>query len=412
MRPRVPVILLTIAAAAGLFFASYSSYDFMQHLDRQVHGIHCSFIPGLDSTDASGSSGCHVTMMSPYSSVLRQTVWGGIPISLGAMGVFGYLLFRGLDVIFNRREADKGLAGYLALAWGLPFATSLVMGYLSLVELDAACKLCIGIYTASTVGFGSALAFWRSAGPDPDAEEQETETGEGFGVSQAIPSFLQGVAFVAIPVVLYVNAVPDYSTYEGACGTLPKPEDPYGVMIALDQNPGGKEAIEVLDPLCPSCRAFEHRLDASGLGEKMNRKAVLFPLDSSCNWMVGSTLHAGACTISEAVLCADARAGEVIDWAFENQEAIRAASEADPTAATKMVTDRFPDLKSCVGSTKVRSRLNKSLRWAVSNQLTVLTPQVYVEGTKLCDEDTDLGMDYALSRLLDGTPPAAQKGGL
>ncbi|MCZ7681664.1 MAG: hypothetical protein M5U28_23860 [Sandaracinaceae bacterium] len=35
----------------------------------------------------------------------------------------------------------------------------------------------------------------------------------------------------------------------------------------------------------------------------------------------------------------------------------------------------------------------------MQNQLPVLTPQVYVGDLRLCDADTDLGMDYALSRL-------------
>jgi hypothetical protein len=54
-----------------------------------------------------------------------------------------------------------------------------------------------------------------------------------------------------------------------------------------------------------------------------------------------------------------------------------------------------------VGSAGVRSKINKSLRWAVSNRLPVLTPQLYVDGVKLCDEDTDLGMDFALSRMIE-----------
>ena len=43
----------------------------------------------------------------------------------------------------------------------------------------------------------------------------------------------------------------------------------------------------------------------------------------------------------------------------------------------------------------------------VSNQLPVLAPQLYVAGVKLCDEDVDLGLSFALSRMLsayrDGT---------
>ena len=45
------------------------------------------------------------------------------------------------------------------------------------------------------------------------------------------------------------------------------------------------------------------------------------------------------------------------------------------------------------------------MRWAVANQLPVMMPQVFVDGVKLCDEDTDLGLDYALKRLLEYQPP-------
>ena len=88
---RAALLVCLLSCVAGLFFAGFSTHDFVQHLDRQVHGIHCSFVPGLSTADVSGTSGCHVTLMSPYSSVLRSHVWGGIPVSLPAMGVFAFL---------------------------------------------------------------------------------------------------------------------------------------------------------------------------------------------------------------------------------------------------------------------------------------------------------------------------------
>ena len=48
----------------------------------------------------------------------------------------------------------------------------------------------------------------------------------------------------------------------------------------------------------------------------------------------------------------------------------------------------------------VRARINKSLRWIVANSLPVLTPQLFVRNQKVPDEDTDLGLDFVLSRVL------------
>ncbi len=56
-RPNRFTMLVVLACLAGAFFASVSTYDFVAHLDRQVHGIHCSFIPGIESTDATGTTG-------------------------------------------------------------------------------------------------------------------------------------------------------------------------------------------------------------------------------------------------------------------------------------------------------------------------------------------------------------------
>jgi hypothetical protein len=286
------------------------------------------------------------------------------------------------------------------------------MAYISLVELGATCKLCVGTYISSVAVFVAAILIWRAAaaprlGEDLGiAGEPMPEAGpeSGSGLAGLAIGFGTLAGFVAVPSLVYLILAPDFTSYIGACGTLPKAEDTYSVMIPLDENAGGKESIEVFDPLCPACKGFEERLAASGLDKQLHRKAVLFPLDATCNYNVGSTLHPGACTISEAVLCADTKADAVIAWSFAHQDEIRTAAAADPAAAEKMVLAQFPDLKSCVGSPAVKTRLNRSLRWAVANKLPVLTPQLYVEGTKLCDEDTDLGMDWALSRLLAQGP--------
>ena len=405
MSPRPFTILFIIAALAGAWFTGFATADFASHLDRQVHDIHCAWAPGLVDDDASASSGCKVTMMSPYSSVLRTLVWGGIPIALPGLATFAFLVFRGLDLFLNRREGDRGAARFLVVASLVPVLTSAVMGYLSIVELGTTCKLCVGTYVSSAACLAFALGAWRSSMAPTMAEDiaigagAETEaSGGGFG--GLFVGFATLGGFVAVPSLVYLILAPDFSNFIGACGSLPAPEDKFGVMIALDENSGVPNAIEVFDPLCPSCKAFEERLEASGLDSQLHRSAVLFPLDQTCNWNVGETLHPGACTISGAILCAEGNADAVIAWAFVNQEAIMAATKADPTAAAAMVSAQFPQVAACLGTPATKIKLTRSLKWAVANHLPVLTPQLYVEGVKLCDEDTDLGMDWALSRLI------------
>jgi uncharacterized membrane protein len=516
-KPHLYTILVLAGAALGLLFAGVSTYDFAQHLDRQVHSVNCSFVPGLAAADA--VSDCHVTMLSHYSSVLREAVWGGLPISLPAMSVFAFLLLFTVELCLTRRQEDPRATAFLALATLLPAAVSIVMAIIAFSRLDAACKLCIGIYFASALCLLGGLCMWRRAeqlrrsgeldhlarAPRATREPREprsrrdprelddSESGEPAwasaasarkpapaapvapavggrtaplfgarppaveeraasqpewsrggaddssarrrdgvddssprrrgGVDDSSPrrparlasawqsapvswgylaaAFGLGVLLVAIPAGAYIALAPDHSVFIGACGELAEEKDAYGVMVPFDPHPGGVQSIEVLDPLCPACRAFESRIEASGLASELDRSAILFPLDSDCNWMVDDRKHPGACAVSEAVLCAGERAGDVVAWAFAEQEAITSAAASSGEGARKLAAQRFPELARCLGSATVKSKLNKSLRWAVRNQLPVLTPQVYVAGVKLCDEDIDLGMEFALSRMIE-----------
>ena len=448
MRPNRWLVLVLVGAAVGLVFAGLSTYDFVQHLDRQVHSVHCSFIPGLGHSP--GESGCQVAMMSEYSSVFRGRVWGGIPIALPAMAVFAFIGLFAIDLLLTRRKHDPLATGFLALATGLPAVVSIVMLGISLSKLGTTCKLCVCIYIASALCLAGAIGLWRRAvamratgdapivrrrapkpsraegadpawmGATPDAKELEPAPeparrplaaevdAPAASMAYLGGAFGAGVLFVVVPIVLYLGLAPDHGRFVGTCDTLIKPDDTYGVMVKVGEGrPAGDAApaIELLDPLCPACAAFEHRLVASGAASSLDRRAILFPLDSTCNWMVTETTHPGACTISEAVLCAETGkapgAAAVIAWAFEHGERIRTETKADPGAAARIVKQQFPELASCIGSPEAKARLNKSLRWAVANNIRVLTPQLYVDNVKLCDEDVDLGLEYALKIMLE-----------
>lgn len=402
----MPPMFLALALVGSLFgfvFAAVSTYDFVAHLDRQVHGLHCSLLPGLGTPDATGASGCHLTLMSPYSSVLRDTLWGGIPISLPAMAVFAFLGFWGGYLWLTQRTRDPQATAFYAIAAGLPAFMSLVMGIISLSALSALCKLCLGIYLSSALLLTGAIGLWRQSVPARTpgglsaALEHEPLSLGALGIAFAV-----GVLFVATSVIAYAASTPSFDKYVGSCGTLAKPADPHKVLLPLGNQTGSVEVLEVLDPLCPACRAFERRFEKLPSASTTRRRALLFPLDSSCNWMVQAAVHPGACAISEAMLCAgEAGAEEVLTWAFDEQEEIVAAERAAAGSAAKMAVARFPQTAGCVGSSKAKARLNRALRWAVDNQMPVLTPQLYVNNTRLCDADTDLGLDYMLSRLID-----------
>ena len=70
-RPLFPPILGMVGSVMGLFFAAFSTHDYAQHLDRQLHGTHCSFLPGLSEIEK-GENACKAAMYSPYSALFRD----------------------------------------------------------------------------------------------------------------------------------------------------------------------------------------------------------------------------------------------------------------------------------------------------------------------------------------------------
>ncbi len=116
--------------------------------------------------------------------------------------------------------------------------------------------------------------------------------------------------------------------------------------------------------------------------------------------MLKSSLHPGACAVSEAILCAPDKVQDIVAWAFAEQPKLLELGKKDDKALRKAITGKFPALNTCLGSAKVKAKLNKSLRHAVDNALPVQTPQLFVRKTRLCDEDTDLGLEYTLTRML------------
>ena len=401
VRPaRIPLVLVLVSALFGAWYSATSTSDFVQHLDREVHKIHGSYTPGGGEVEL--ESACRTVMLSPYSSWFRQDYWGGIPVSLWSFAVFAFLAYRAAHLVW-RGKPLKSDGFFLFSATLLPLGMSVIYYWLAVSKVGAVCKVCQGIYWSSALCALFGLVAWiMSQGSD------------GKGIGRFFVGIVEGVAFVGVMTMVYLGFVPQADANAGGakgCGTLANPTDEAGIMIALDPHPGGAPTIELLDPLCPSCRAFDNRLKTSELHSKLDLKVVLFPLDSTCNWMVSASMHPGACAMAEAMLCAagnvtgqgsPAEAKKILDWAFKFQEELTAQAKTDEPGLRKRLENEFPAVKGCLGGSQVKNKLVKSLRWAVSNALNVLTPQVFINGTRMCDEDTDLGLEYTLTRMLAG----------
>lgn len=449
-----PPVLAFIAAVVGFAFALSSTLDYTSHLDRQVHDLHCSFIPGVGG-EKGQEGACRAAMYSSYSALFKDRYWGGIPISLPAVGAFGFFGAFALYLLLSRDKTPRRAHQFLFLTGLSPLAVSAVMFTISLTKLGAFCKTCVGIYTASALlaiaaigallddrrrarlaleTFRSAPSKTVAAGPSkaaldlekteksadaaaaptvPEGEVPAVETPKEVEPEPAfvpprtggpllIPSWLLAIAvFSVVPAMLYVSALPNYATYITGCGKLEKPADPHNVLLHITPAGARQPATLVVDPLCPTCKAFHQRLVHEGIFDKLDTTLVLFPLDNECNWMLDRALHPGACTVAKAILCSDRRALGVLEWAYENQESLLETAKGQGGIAELRgkIRDKWPGLDQCMDSKDTKQKLERTLRFAVQNQLPVSTPQLYLDGVRLCDEDSDIGLSYTLSKL-------------
>jgi hypothetical protein len=118
-------------------------------------------------------------------------------------------------------------------------------------------------------------------------------------------------------------------------------------------------------------------------------------------------MHPGACVLARAVLCADkdGKARQVLEWSYKNQPELAAAGKADVADVRARVVKKFPEVDSCLDTKETKERLEHILRFAVENKIRVSTPQLFLGDTRVCDEDTDMGLGYTIARLA----PAAKK---
>jgi len=387
---KAPAAIALVASALGLLFSSNSTADYAAHLDRRLHNVHCSFIPGMPAT--SEAEPCRVAMYSPYSALFKDQYWGGIPISLFALGAFGFFAAFSLYLLLSGERTSRRTLGFFALVATTPLLVSVVMFTISLTQLGHLCKTCVGIYLASALLAFGAISAWLGARGD----------GARPGLALAlIPVWLValGVATL-VPAVVYAASMPDERPYITQCGELKQTKIKGDSPVKIHGTRPVQPTLLFEDPLCPTCKAFHDRLVSENIIEKLETELVLFPLDSECNWMLDQPLHPGACIVSKAVLCGEGNARQVLEWAYAEQEYLTRAGKAGEGVLRAAIKQRWGEsLLRCVDDKKTDVRLNNHLHFASENNIPVSTPQMYLGKRRVCDEDTDLGLRFTLAQL-------------
>ncbi|HEX4474259.1 MAG TPA: vitamin K epoxide reductase family protein [Polyangiaceae bacterium] len=405
---RVSGLAALIASLLGLLFASYSTFDYAKHLDRRLHDIHCSIIPGAPPTDSADA--CRAAMYSPYSAFFKESYWGGIPISLFAVGAFTFFAAFAVYLLVAGPRASRKAIGFFGVIGLTPALASLVMLTISITKLGTFCLVCVGIYISSFLLAGSAIAGatvlfagripgMTVSGPfEPPRAHAASRSDVGWLLP---PAWLVALGvFTFTPALVYASAMPDHRPYLGNCGTLKQTQEPANALLHLATPRSTQAAILFEDPLCPTCKAFHERLVAEDVMDKLDAQLALFPLDSDCNWMLTEPLHPGACIVARAVICGGSQARQVLDWAYADQDELTKAGKAGPAQLRSAIEQKWgAQTLRCMDAKSTELTLNRHLHFAADNNIPVSTPQLYLGAKRFCDEDTDLGLRYTLAQL-------------
>jgi uncharacterized membrane protein len=278
-----PAILGGVASILGLTFAAFSSVDYAAHLDRRLHDVHCSLVPGL-TTGADEENPCRAAMYSAYSALFRGSYWGGIPISLFALGAFSFFFGFSAYLLFAGPRASQKALWFFAAAGATPFAVSIVMFIISVTKIGSLCKTCVGIYLSSSLLLVSALLVWRALKPGNDRPGRppgKMGTARGVGARpRSVLASPRSFARVRCPTNGHSSVAASSKN-----GRTPAPAPSRDGALRPDPPSSS-------DPLCPTCRAFHQRLIAEA-PDRLDVQLSLAPLDSECNWMLPGP-HPGA----------------------------------------------------------------------------------------------------------------------
>jgi uncharacterized membrane protein len=353
-----------------------------------------SFIPGAPvSSDVDNA--CKTALFSPYSAILRSRYWGGIPISLFGLGAFAFFVgFAAYVFVGDRRLPKSAYPTFFALTIG-PVLVSILMFFLSVTHLHALCKLCVGVYVSSFTLSIAAFIGMRAHARDADPQRAT-------GTFRVPLAALAALGFATmVPATVYASMLPDYRPLLGRCGKLATNADPHHALLKIPTSHPTRAVTLFEDPLCPTCKAFHDRLVDEGIFDRLDVTMAMFPLDSDCNWMLDRSLHPGACVLAKAVICGGTgKARSILEWAYASQDELRELGKKGGGALAAKVSARWgPEIATCVAGKQVETQLNQQLHFAANNHIPVSTPQMFLGTQRLCDEDTDLGLDYTLGQL-------------
>jgi protein-disulfide isomerase/uncharacterized membrane protein len=340
---------------------------------------------GESMCNLSGTFNCSAASASKFSEFL------GVPMALWGAVTNAVLLVLALMFPFadesNRARARANIlavAGFIAL-------TSIVMGVISITQLDQYCPFCILTYVLSFIAF---FGFWKGTSAPSGRAAWYTQVGLKGLIGSAVAIFLLGFVInngVRKSFVGDNNGFQDMvnSTIHEWQSTSPQTITPVAPMSKGAAEADAKLTIvEFADFRCSHCKHAAPMLDAFVKSHKDVRVIFqTYPLDGECNSAI-PTANGASCLLARAAVCAEKQnAGwKAHDYFFAHQDQDNVGTvEGIRKMLEQMAKDvgiNGEQLKTCADSDDARKSVEAMAR--LGTQLNVRgTPTLFVNGRML-----------------------------
>ena len=338
--------------SVGLFGMGVSMYLGFQH-----------FVEGPSLCDAGATFSCSTVNQSVYSEI------AGVPIAM--IGFANYFVTMIL-AFQSRQEKYQSVGALLTLTYGFSLLYSMVLAYLSSVEIGAWCLFCISLYGLNAIGLWGALSLKKRL---PDVGPFA-----GASLGTAIFTFVFGIIFGnAMMPKAEMGATTENINIMDVVEKLEMDLPLDGSEPVLGNAKGTIQLVEFADFECPHCaKAAPELKDLIANNNHVSLKFKHYPISNQCNPNIQHEGHANACQAAYATDCAGQQGlfWELSRLVFKNQKYL---SAKDLEFLAEQVGVDMPKFKACLQDEKIKAGVTSDINAADVIGLTG-TPSVYVKG--------------------------------
>lgn len=304
----------------------------------------------------------------------RFSVFLGLPIAVWGLLGYGLLLITSIVGVRASRGGGSWPAGLLFAGSAAAAAVSVTLAFLSEFAIGALCLYCAGTWFVS---LGLVVTAWGACRPEGAVAALRAD----LAVLASRPALTAATVIVMLLLIaLTARAQPRYWERPAVRPAAipyasPSPVGPPAVAPAA----GPTVIVEFSDYECPFCAQAHLALKALlATRPDLRVEKRHFPLDSTCNPLLKKPMHADACALARAAICAE-RQGllpAMDDALFANQKAKRPVEEVAGRIGIDLVAFR-----ACLGDPATARRLSDDIATGIQIGLKA-TPTYVVSGVQ------------------------------